>query len=144
MEKPLKADLVYVVKEPSELVPIAVEILAPAKHLILLKGDLGSGKTTFVKYLCRSLGSSDEITSPTFTLINEYRDREDHPIFHVDLYRLNTLDEAMQIGIEDLITEGSWCFIEWPEIIEPVLAGEYVQVEIEALSDGRRRICILK
>jgi tRNA threonylcarbamoyladenosine biosynthesis protein TsaE len=124
--------------------PIVQDIMGMKSRLILLKGDLGSGKTTFVKNFCRALGSPDEVTSPTFTLINEYRDREGQPIYHVDLYRLNSTEEALQIGIEDLLVSGHWCFIEWPEIIEQVIPDQHIAIGLETLSDGRRRIRILK
>lgn len=144
MEKPPKPDLVYHILEPAEMEPIASEVLGLKCPVVLLKGDLGSGKTTFVKAFCKALGSSDEITSPTFTLINEYRDRQGQPIYHVDLYRLNSTEEALQIGIEDLLVSGHWCFIEWPEIIQPIMKDEHIEIELETLSDGKRRIRILK
>jgi tRNA threonylcarbamoyladenosine biosynthesis protein TsaE len=136
--------LEFEIKKPEELVAVARAVLSLGAHTVLLKGDLGTGKTTFVKCICRLLGSADEVTSPTFTLVNEYRDAAGDPIFHIDLYRLQTLDEVLQIGIEEYLHSGAWCFIEWPEIMIPLVSGSFVEVTLEILPGGSRRIRILK
>lgn len=131
--------------DPSDLGKVVQEIMLSEARLVLLKGELGAGKTTLVKALCSHLGSSDEVSSPTFSLINEYRDLNGEPIYHIDLYRLDSLDEILQIGIEDYMLSGNWCIIEWPEQIEHLASLQAsTNVEISVLPDGQRRICILK
>jgi tRNA threonylcarbamoyladenosine biosynthesis protein TsaE len=124
---------------------IAREIISIGPRLILLQGELGAGKTTLVKAFCKVLGAADEVTSPTFTLINEYRDRNDEPIYHMDMYRLSTQDEALQIGVEDYLLSGHWCFIEWPSILTPLIGpGTCLRITLDILPDSTRRIRILK
>ena len=105
-------------------------------------GDMGAGKTTFINELCRALGvDGDDTASPTFALINEYRsDTTAELIYHFDFYRIEDLDEALELGIEDYFDSGALCFIEWPELVEELLPGDAVKVTIEELEDGSRVI----
>ncbi|MEM6723375.1 MAG: tRNA (adenosine(37)-N6)-threonylcarbamoyltransferase complex ATPase subunit type 1 TsaE, partial [Bacteroidota bacterium] len=86
-------------------------------------GDLGAGKTTLIQRICQQLNSTDNVSSPTFSLVNEY-DYPDGMIFHMDLYRLNSIEEALDIGIEGYLDSGHYCFIEWPAVILPLLDQE--------------------
>ena len=98
------------------------EILPKLKHpILLLKGNLGAGKTTFTQFLLKKLGSTDEVSSPTYAIVNEY-DSPLGTIFHFDLYRLKTIDEVYDIGIEEYLDNAYLCIIEWPEIYEEELA----------------------
>ena len=110
--------------------------------VIAFYGKMGAGKTTFIKALCQTLGVEDVITSPTFSLVNEYTDREGNSIFHFDFYRIKHVEEAFDIGTDDYFYSGAPCFIEWPELIEPLLPDNAVRVEIEELPDGRRKVTI--
>ena len=103
-------------------------------------GKMGAGKTTFVKAICEELGVEDVITSPTFALVNEYTAGDGSPVYHFDFYRIKKLDEVYDMGYEDYFYSGAVCFIEWPELIEEVLPGDAVRVDIEELDDGTRRI----
>lgn len=105
-------------------------------------GPMGAGKTTFINEICRQLGvNNDPTASPTFAIINEYRsDDTAELIYHMDLYRVETIDEAMDLGIEDYLDCGAICFIEWPQIIDELLPDETVVVEIQPQPDGSRRI----
>jgi tRNA threonylcarbamoyladenosine biosynthesis protein TsaE len=104
-------------------------------------GKMGSGKTTFIKALCEELGVSDQITSPTFAIVNEYRsDETGELIYHFDFYRIKKLDEVYDMGYEDYFYSGAVCFIEWPELIEELLPGNAVRVDIEEQADGSRVI----
>lgn len=103
-------------------------------------GSMGAGKTTFIKAICHELGSDDFVTSPTFALINEYTTRKDQLIYHFDFYRIKKLEEAFDLGYEDYIYSGNYCFIEWPEKIEPLLPEGVVEVRITEAENGIRRI----
>lgn len=106
-------------------------------------GKMGAGKTTFIKALCQELGVTDDITSPTFSIVNEYRSEETSElIYHFDFYRIKTLEEVYDMGYEDYFYSGATCFIEWPELIEDVLPGDAVKVKIEELPNGERTVKI--
>lgn len=102
-------------------------------------GKMGAGKTTFIKAVCEELGVTDVINSPTFAIVNEYRsDETDELIYHFDFYRIKKLDEVYDMGYEDYFYSGALCFIEWPELVEELLPGNAVKVEIEESEDGSR------
>ena len=104
-------------------------------------GKMGAGKTTFIKAVCEALGVTDVVNSPTFSIVNEYRsDTTGELIYHFDFYRIKKLEEVYDMGYEDYFYSGALCFIEWPELIEDVLPGDAVRVDIEELEDGTRRI----
>lgn len=111
----------------------------PDNRIFTLKGDLGAGKTSFIKSMCTKLGvSSEEISSPTFSIINEYRTSTGLEIFHMDLYRIDEIDELVDMGFEDyLFTEG-YCFIEWPEIACNFLEN-YIEIDIKLLDNNFRQ-----
>ena len=108
---------------------------------------MGAGKTTLVKAFCQWLGVPHTTSSPTFALVNEYRYRDGSGqpalLHHLDLYRLNTLQEALDIGIEELLDDPWFCFIEWPQIIEPLLPSDTAKIQLEILSETARRLLIL-
>ncbi|MBQ6037750.1 MAG: tRNA (adenosine(37)-N6)-threonylcarbamoyltransferase complex ATPase subunit type 1 TsaE [Bacteroidaceae bacterium] len=102
-------------------------------------GKMGAGKTTFIKEVCTLLGVTDNITSPTFAIVNEYRsDIAGELIYHFDFYRIKKLEEVYDLGYEDYFYSGALCFIEWPELIEELLPGNTVKVTIEEEADGAR------
>lgn len=103
-------------------------------------GKMGAGKTTFIQSVCRALGSDDNVTSPTFALINEYNTADFDSIFHFDFYRIKDIEEAYDLGYEDYIYSGSYCLIEWPEMIESLLPEKMVEVKIEVQEDNTRLI----
>ncbi len=113
-----------------------------------LTGDLGAGKTAFVKAFCRRMNVKDNVSSPTFALVNEYifldENGKEQTIHHLDLYRLKSLDEALDIGIEEYLDDDNYCFIEWPEIIADLLPEETVYMKIEARPDESRRFLFSK
>lgn len=116
------------------------KILPNLKHnILLLKGNLGAGKTTFTQYLLKNLGSNDEVSSPTYSIVNEY-DTPKGKIFHFDLYRMKDISEAFGIGIEEYLDNAHLSIIEWPEIYEEELQGlQFHQISIENI-DGIRHI----
>ena len=102
-------------------------------------GKMGAGKTTFIKAVCQELGVTDNITSPTFAIVNEYRsDIAGELIYHFDFYRIKKLDEVYDMGYEDYFYSGAICFIEWPELIEDLLPGNTIKVSIEEVENGAR------
>ena len=103
-------------------------------------GKMGAGKTTFIKAVCEELGVDDTVTSPTFAIVNEYEAANGRPIYHFDFYRIKKVSEAYDMGCEEYFYSGHPCFIEWPELIEEVLPEETVNITIEALPDGERRL----
>lgn len=107
-------------------------------------GDMGAGKTTFINALCKALGVEDDVTnSPSFSIINEYRsDTTAELIYHFDLYRLEDIGEAMDIGVDDYFDSGALCLLEWPERIEAMLPDDTVRVRIRVNDDDSRDLII--
>ena len=103
-------------------------------------GEMGAGKTTFIKAICEELGVEDVITSPTFAIVNEYSLADGDCIYHFDFYRIKKLEEVYDMGFEDYFYSGALCFIEWPELIEEVLPEDAVKVNITENADGSRTI----
>ncbi len=120
-----------------DLATIAQEITDLFSHkIILLKGNLGAGKTTLTKALIKALGSRDIVQSPTYSIVNEYQS-EKGKIYHFDLYRLASKEEVLDIGIEDYLNSGAYCFIEWPEIYEEEIEAESHEINIFMDKDKR-------
>ena len=127
-------------------------ISSVAKEFIELMGDdtifafygkMGAGKTTFIKALCKELGVEDEVNSPTFAIVNEYRSETTAElIYHFDFYRIKNVEEVYDLGYEDYFYSGALCFIEWPELIEDLLPEDTKKISIEENNDGERIITI--
>ncbi|MCF6365967.1 MAG: tRNA (adenosine(37)-N6)-threonylcarbamoyltransferase complex ATPase subunit type 1 TsaE [Bacteroidales bacterium] len=130
----------YTAKSTNDLNQIAKEILAnyPQKKIFALYGKMGSGKTTFIKEICKILGVTEVVTSPTFALINEYSCKNGINIFHFDFYRIKTQEEAYDFGYEEYFYDNNYCFIEWPELIENLLPETYVKITITEEENGNR------
>lgn len=96
------------------------------QNLWCFEGEMGAGKTTFIKSICKVLGVTDEITSPTFSLVNEYQTASGKTVYHFDFYRIRSVEEVYDIGYEDYFDSGNICLIEWPSNIESILEGEDV------------------
>lgn len=130
------------VKSPAELPDAAKTFINNMgdRTVVALHGEMGAGKTTFINALCRELGvESDSTASPTFALVNEYRsDTTAELIYHFDLYRLEDLDEAMDMGIEDYLDCGALCLIEWPDVVDPLLPEDTIDLNITVNPDGSR------
>ena len=125
-------------KELPEIARKLVEQFAD-ERVFAFYGKMGAGKTTFIQSVCRVLGSDDTVTSPTFALINEYNTDKNGSVFHFDFYRIKNLEEVFDLGYEDYLYSGSYCLIEWPELIEPLLPEKVVRVRIEVETDGSRK-----
>ncbi|MFI2742600.1 tRNA (adenosine(37)-N6)-threonylcarbamoyltransferase complex ATPase subunit type 1 TsaE [Zhouia sp. PK063] len=126
----------------SELSNVAEYILKNLDSKILLfKADMGSGKTTLIKELVKQLGYSGEISSPTFSIVNEYSLKTEK-IYHFDLYRLKSIEELLDIGFEDYLYSGSWCFIEWPDMIIDTLTLNYNIISLKVLPNENRLLIL--
>ena len=108
-------------------------------HVFAFYGKMGSGKTTFIKALCEELGVNDVITSPTFAIVNDYTANEES-IYHFDFYRIKKLEEVYDMGFEEYFYSGNYCFIEWPELVEPLLPEDTLRVSISEQPDGSRTV----
>ncbi len=102
----------------------------PDKRVFAFYAPMGAGKTTFIKELCKVLNVEDDVVSPTFAIVNEYSSAGESSVFHFDLYRLKNIVEVFDIGFNEYVTSGSYCFIEWAEVIDGHIPVEYVRVEI--------------
>lgn len=133
-----------IIRSTDELAKAAREFMAEMgdETVYTFTGEMGAGKTTFINALCRALGVEDDPTgSPTFAIVNEYRsDTTAELIYHFDLYRIENLEQAFDIGIEDYLDSGALCLIEWPDRIDDILPDDTVRVNIEVLPDGSRRL----
>ena len=103
-------------------------------------GKMGAGKTTFIKCLCEAMGTEDVVNSPTFAIVNVYEVASGEEVYHFDCYRIKDLREAMDMGTEEYLYSGNYCFIEWAEMIEPLLPEDTVWVKIEVMENGERRL----
>lgn len=135
---------IFTAKNLNDLVAIAENIVPEIKacKTVLFYGEMGAGKTTFIKALCQALGTADDISSPTYALVNEYL-INDGKIYHFDLYRLNSLEELLDIGFEEYLEQEQICFIEWPQIAESLIEGA-LKIEIEKIDSNQRKFSIFK
>ncbi len=125
----------------SKVSEIASEIIQSVSHKkLLFYGEMGAGKTTLIKEICYQLKSEDEVSSPTFSLVNEYRTTDNKTIYHFDFYRIEDENEAYDIGIEDYFDSDAWCLIEWPQNIENLLPLESTIINLKILDNGKRNI----
>lgn len=126
--------------ELNEVEHVANQLISNLTSKILLfYGDMGVGKTTLIKAIVKALGSNDEVSSPTFSIVNEYELNNDK-IYHFDLYRINDLEEAYNFGIEDYIYSNHWIIIEWPEKIESILSENINQISLKIETEKRRNL----
>jgi tRNA threonylcarbamoyladenosine biosynthesis protein TsaE len=129
-----------IIKNKRELLSVARKLLNhfQEKRIFAFYGAMGAGKTTFIKALCKSLEAADLVSSPSYTLINEYRRSDGGPLYHIDLYRIKNRNEMLDLGIEEYFSSGSYCFIEWPEMIEEILPDGTVNVKISVGKNEER------
>lgn len=132
-----------VVFDLSEIDNVSKLIVNKIKYLktILLRGELGSGKTTFVKSIFKNLGLNDNITSPTFSIVNEYS-LSQNSFYHFDLYRIENINELDIIGFDEYLNGENICFIEWPEIAMKKIYNQYLDLEIKYISENKRELLI--
>lgn len=131
----------YTINNISGLPALATQIINDYsdKRVFAFYAPMGAGKTTFIKKLCEALGVTDSISSPTFSIVNEYRTANGKKIFHFDFYRIKSVSEAYDMGYEDYFYSDVFCFIEWPEKILELLPEDYVKVSI-SIGENEQRI----
>ena len=112
-----------------------------AYKVLLLEGEMGGGKTTLIKALTRALGSDDLVSSPTFSIVNEYH-FDKGPIFHFDMYRIDNENEIINIGFDEYLEFGSWVFIEWPEKIPNLLPEKFSKLRINIIDNNNRKLTL--
>lgn len=111
------------------------------ERIFAFNGSMGAGKTTFIKAICAQLGIHEDVTSPTFSIVNEYISNQGESVYHFDFYRIKKQEEIMDIGCDDYFYSGNYCFLEWPQLVEELLPESIVYVSIEEqLEDNSRLI----
>ena len=124
-----------------KLPEVAAAIIATAKNKTLLfYGEMGVGKTTLIKEICKQLDVLDKISSPTFSLVNEYQTSKEEAVFHFDFYRITMEEEAFDMGIEEYLYNNDWCLIEWPQNVENLLPLEAVEIHLTTIENGQRNV----
>ena len=127
-----------------EISEIAKEIIQHAKHKVLLfYGNMGVGKTTLIKEIVKELGVLDRVSSPTFSLVNEYHTQNDEKVFHFDFYRIEEEEEALDMGVEEYFYSNSWCLVEWPNKVENLLPLKSVTITITANENQLRTVQLI-
>jgi tRNA threonylcarbamoyladenosine biosynthesis protein TsaE len=136
--------MTYTVKTEEDLSSITLSILQTCQkeRIFALYGEMGIGKTTLIKQFCHHLRVTDVTTSPTFAIVNEYHTTEQIPVYHFDFYRIETVEEAIRIGLEEYLDSGCYCFIEWAEKIAPFLQDNCVKITMEKDAQNNRIIHI--
>lgn len=138
--------MIYKIDDINKLKECAKKLLLKYsdKRVFAFYGEMGAGKTTFISTICNFLEAKGDIASPTFTIINEYEDKKGEPIFHFDCYRLNGVEDAQKIGIEEYFYSGNYCFIEWPEIVESLLPDDHIVVKLSHDNQGNDNVRIIE
>lgn len=112
------------------------------RNVVALFGAMGAGKTTLISAIMEHLGSTDNVTSPTFALVNQYSTAANEPVYHFDFYRINRIEEAFDMGYEEYFYSGDLCLVEWPELVEQLLPDDAMVVKIDILSPTERKFSI--
>lgn len=136
--------MIIKIEDITQLYAAAKELLeyVADKRILAFYGSMGAGKTTIIKAVCQELGVSDIISSPTFTLVNEYLTDQNEPVYHIDFYRIKKQEEVYDFGIEEYLSGEFYCMMEWPELIEELLPPETVSIRITVDANDVRTLCI--
>lgn len=127
-----------------EIEQVAKQLLSipHLKKVITFNAEMGAGKTTLIKAIVKELGVLDNSSSPTFSLVNEYQTNNGETVYHFDLYRLNSEEEAYDMGVDEYFYSGNWCFIEWPEKTPNLIPINHASISIKVLKDGKRELIV--
>lgn len=125
---------------PAAAAQVQAAIAESGCSVVAFEGEMGAGKTTLIRTLATGMGVTDDVSSPTFALVNEYRDGRGQPLYHFDFYRIDSVDEAERIGASEYLDSGYLCLVEWPARVAPLLPEPRLEVRIDVLSPEARRI----
>ena len=126
-----------------EKAALQISSFAAEERIFIFEGEMGAGKTTLIKVLARVMGVQEVVTSPTFSIVNEY-EANGEPLYHFDFYRIKNIQEAYDIGYEEYFYSGNRCFIEWPEKIEPLIPEHHIKIEIQIKNENDRLLSVSK
>jgi tRNA threonylcarbamoyladenosine biosynthesis protein TsaE len=140
IKKDLEKGIVLVNAKGVEVTATDILEKCGSKRVFAFDGKMGAGKTTFIKHLCEAMGTEDVVNSPTFAIVNVYEVASGEEVYHFDCYRIKDIREAMDFGAEEYLYSGNYCFIEWAEMIEPLLPEDTVWVKIEVEENGERTL----
>ena len=128
----------------NEIETTAKKLLAQASNykVFAIDGEMGAGKTTFIHSLCEAMGVTDVVTSPTFSIINEYKTKNGQTVYHMDLYRIKDENEAITAGVEDCLYSGNICLVEWPEKAAGIFPDDTLHISISSVDDNTRKLKI--
>ncbi len=134
----------FIAKTADDMLSVAPDIIAALgnSRIVAMDAPMGAGKTTLVRALCKALGSTSIVNSPTFAIINDYELPEGKAVYHFDLYRLKNIEEAFNMGFDEYFYSGNFCFIEWPAIVEDILPDDTRTLRIEVAENGTRTITL--
>ncbi|MGI4875650.1 MAG: tRNA (adenosine(37)-N6)-threonylcarbamoyltransferase complex ATPase subunit type 1 TsaE [Janthinobacterium lividum] len=127
---------------PAAARQLAATLTAAGQPVVAFEGEMGAGKTTLIRALCAELGVADDVSSPTFALVNEYRDGRGRPVYHFDFYRIDSEAEAAQLGAAEYFDSGYLCLVEWPARVAGLLPPSYVLVELTTTGPESRQLLI--
>ena len=135
-----------IISSIEQLPDAARQVIAASEDVAvwLFDGPMGAGKTTLIKAICEAFGVKDNVSSPTFSLVNEYHNKKGEIFYHFDFYRIKSEDEASDIGVDEYFYSDEYCFVEWPSMIPSLLPDEYMYIRIELISETERKICLSK
>ena len=134
-------DLIFTLDEIDEIAKRFIPLLNNL-NIVAVNGDMGAGKTTFIHAVCRQMGVTGKMSSPTYSIIQQYKTKNNLIINHIDVYRLKDTNEAIQAGVEDAINSGDFCFIEWPEKIANILPLHFISIFIEPANHTKRKVVV--
>jgi tRNA threonylcarbamoyladenosine biosynthesis protein TsaE len=133
-----------IISSLDQLAEVARQIIefSENRNVWLFEGPMGAGKTTLIKAICQSFGVKENVSSPTFSLVNEYHNTKGEIFYHFDFYRIKSEEEASDIGVDEYFYSDDYCFVEWPSLIPSLLPEEYIQIDIDILSETARKISL--
>ena len=140
IKKDLEKGIVLVNAQGIEVTATDILDKCGSARVFAFDGKMGAGKTTFIKHLCEAMGTEDVVNSPTFAIVNVYEVASGEEVYHFDCYRIKDIREAIDFGAEEYLYSGNYCFIEWAEMIEPLLPEDTVWVKIEVEENGERTL----
>ena len=144
LKKGVNSELILLNELGEQVSPLNILRDAEPHRVFAFEGQMGAGKTTFIKNLCEQMGTLDVVNSPTFAIVNVYDVEQPYrgEVYHFDCYRLKDIREAMDFGAEEYLYSGNYCFIEWPEVMEELLPDDVVNLRFIVQADGSRKLIV--